>query len=160
MFCLPLRPPLIAGSLFLALVAMPSRVTAQSNAPVLRVEDLGKGLAPLDGPWQFHVADNHECSLPQTPDDDPSAGWEQLTADRTWGAQTHPGYTGYAWYRKHLHLTPAHDASPDFALLIQEIDDSYELYWNGKLVGRDGTMPPGPTYPYNPPAQTFGLGPI
>jgi hypothetical protein len=160
MFRLLLRSPLIAGSFLLALVAIPSGATPESSAPVLKIEDLGKGVALLDGPWQFHIGDNHEWSLPQTRDDDTNAGWEQLNVNMTWGAQTHPAYTGFAWYRKHLHLTPAPDSSPDFALLIQEIDDSYEIYWNGRLIGRDGTMPPRPTYPYNPPAQTFWLGPI
>jgi hypothetical protein len=69
-------------------------------------------------------------------------GWEQISPDKTWGAQSHPAYTGYAWYRKHLHLTPAPGASSDFALLIQHIDDVYEIYWNGVLVGHCGTMPP------------------
>ena len=127
---------------------------------MLVVDDLGKGVVPLDGPWQFHIGDNRGWASPHIRDDDPGEGWEQINANKTWGAQTHPGYTGYAWYRKHLSLTPAPGASPEFALLIQEIDDSYEIYWNGVLIDRDGTMPPRPTYPYNPPAQTFGLGPV
>jgi Stage II sporulation protein E (SpoIIE) len=158
MFRLLLRWLFVAGVLYLVSLAIP--LQAASGAPVLRVEGLGKGVVPLDGPWQFHIGDNRDWALPHVHDDDPSAGWEQINSSRTWGAQTHPGYTGYAWYRKHLSLTPAPGASPDFALLIQEIDDSYEIYWNGVLVGRDGTMPPQPAYPYNPPAQTFGLGPV
>jgi Stage II sporulation protein E (SpoIIE) len=158
MFRLLLRWLVAAGSVSLVLFAVP--LQAASGAPVLRVDGLGKGVAPLDGPWQFHIGDNRDWALPHIRDDDPSAGWEQINANKTWGAQTHPGYTGYAWYRKHLSLTPAPGASPDFALLIQEIDDSYEIYWDGVLIGRDGTMPPGPTYPFNPPAQTFGLGPV
>ena len=92
-------------------------------------------------------------------DDQQNVGWEQISSDKTWGQQGHPAYTGYAWYRKHLHLTPAPGASPDFALMIRHIDDAYEIYWNGTLVGHNGTMPPSPSYPYNPPVQTFGLGP-
>jgi Stage II sporulation protein E (SpoIIE) len=158
MFRLLLRWLVAAGSVSLVLFAVP--LQAASGAPVLRVDGLGKGVAPLDGPWQFHIGDNTAWALPNIRDDDPGAGWEQINANKTWGAQTHPGYTGYAWYRKHLSLHPAAGASSDFALLIQEIDDSYEVYWNGVLVNRDGTMPPHPSYPYNPPAQTFGLGPV
>jgi hypothetical protein len=158
MFRLLLRGLVAVGAVSFVSIAVP--LQAASGAPVLRVEDLGKGVVPLDGPWQFHIGDSRDWALPHIPDDDPSTGWEQINANKTWGAQTHPGYTGYAWYRKHLSLTPAPGASPDFALLIQEIDDSYEIYWNGVLLDRDGTMPPRPSYPYNPPAQTFGLGPV
>jgi hypothetical protein len=146
--------------MFLALVASLSPAAAQSGAPVLAIENLGKGAAPLDGPWQFHLGDNPAWAAPETGDDAKNVGWEQISPDKTWGAQSHPAYTGYAWYRKHLHLTPAPGASPDFALLIQHIDDVYEIYWNGVLVGHCGTMPPNSSYPLNLPPQTWGLGPV
>ncbi|HET6169006.1 MAG TPA: SpoIIE family protein phosphatase, partial [Terracidiphilus sp.] len=117
------------------------------------------GIAPLDGPWQFHLGDNPAWALPQTGDGAGNVGWEQIRPDQTWGAQGHPAYTGYAWYRKHVHLSPASGASPDFALLIAHIDDAYEIYWNGTLIGHHGNLPPHPSYPYSPPAQTFGMGP-
>jgi hypothetical protein len=28
------------------------------GAHTLVIDDLGKGLAPMDGPWQFHLGDN------------------------------------------------------------------------------------------------------
>jgi hypothetical protein len=159
MFSLPRRLPLFAGLFFVAFAAASSLAAAQSPAPVLEVNGLGKGIAPLDGPWQFHLGDNPAWALPQTGDDSRYVGWEEISPDKTWGAQGHPAYTGFAWYRKHVHLTPAPGASPDFALLIRHIDDAYEIYWNGTLIGHSGTLPPHPSYPYNPPVQTFGLGP-
>ena len=159
MFACFRRLPLVAGLIFVAFVSLPSLAVAQSPAPVLVINDLGKGIAPLDGPWQFHLGDNPAWALPQTGDDSQNVGWEQISPDKTWGAQGHPSYTGFAWYRKHIHLGPASDASPDFALLIRHIDDAYEVYWNGQLIGHNGKLPPDPSYPYEPPAQTFGLGP-
>ncbi|HLY42226.1 MAG TPA: SpoIIE family protein phosphatase [Terracidiphilus sp.] len=132
---------------------------AESPVPVLTIDQVGKGTAALDGPWQFHVGDNAAWALPQSGDDASNVGWEQISADKTWGAQGHPSYTGFAWYRKHLHIEPAQGAEPNLAMLIRHIDDAYEIYWNGVLVGHHGTMPPHPSYPYSPPAQTFGLGP-
>jgi hypothetical protein len=126
---------------------------------VLLISELGKGTAPLDGPWQFHLGDNLAWAAPEAGDDARNVGWEQISPDKTWGAQGHPAYTGFAWYRKHVHLAPATDASPDFALFIRHIDDAYEIYWNGVLIGQHGRLPPHPEYPYSPPAQTFGLGP-
>ena len=106
-----------------------------SSAPVLSIENLGKGTAPLDGAWQFHLGDNPAWAAPDTGDDAKNVGWEQVTADTTWGAQGHPAYTGFAWYRKHVHLSPAEGASPDFAMLMRHVDDAYEIYWNGVLIG-------------------------
>lgn len=158
MFACFRRLPRVAGLIFVALVSLPSLAVAQSPAPLLVINDLGKGIAPLDGTWQFHLGDNPAWALPQTGDDSQNVGWEQISADKTWGTQGHPAYTGFAWYRKHVHLIPASGASPDFAILIQHIDDAYEVYWNGQLIGHNGKLPPNPSYPYAPPAQTFGLG--
>lgn len=158
---LRLRPhaPLLAGLIFTCLVATPLRAAVPSSAPVLHVDELGKGEAPLDGPWQFHVGDDPKWALQQTADSTGLGGWEQLSPDKTWGAQGHPAYTGYAWYRKHIQLTAAPGTSPDFGLLIRHIDDVYAIYWNGVLIGSHGTFPPGTSFPYSPPVQTFGLGP-
>jgi len=127
---------------------------------VLAIDGLGKGVTPLAGPWQFHLGDDPSFALPQTADATGVQGWEALSPDATWGAQGHPAYTGYGWYRKHIHLTTSPGAEPDIAMLIRRIDNAYQIYWNGKLVGKSGTFPPNSSYPYNPPPQTFGLGPI
>lgn len=123
-------------------------------APTLTIDGVGKGAAALDGPWQFHIGDDPSWAKAELDE----SGWEQITADTTWGAQGHPAYTGFAWYRKHIHLTLAPGAEPDLALFIHHVDDIYELYWNGQLVGRYGTMPPHASYSYDVGAQTFGLG--
>lgn len=148
----------------LALCAIQSAVAADTaeipSAPVLAIEGLGKGVAPLDGPWQFHLGDNPAWASPTMADNDRAAGWEQITTDQPWGAQGHPRYTGFAWYRKHLDITVAPGAPADIAMLNSNVESVYEIYWNGALVGRDGKLPPGPKYLYSPPAQTLGLGPI
>lgn len=139
-----------------ALLSYPAHalVASANAAPILVANDLGKGTVPLDGPWQFHLGDNPAWAAPSL-DDSP---WEQLTADQTWGAQSHPSYVGFAWYRRHIDIVPAPGAPPDIALLIPAVDDAYDLYWNGQLVAHVGKLPPYPVwYPFLPP-QTFGLG--
>ena len=85
--------------------------------------------------------------------------WERLNADKPWGEQGHANYTGFAWYRRTVTLTSESGISSDFALLIPHIDDAYELYWNGQLIGRNGQIPPRyPIWYRNVPAQTFSLG--
>jgi serine phosphatase RsbU (regulator of sigma subunit) len=132
---------------------------APAPASILSINALGKGTAPIDGPWQFHLGDNMAWAQPGTPDAAGVDGWEQITTDATWGAQGHPSHAGFGWYRKHLHLEPAAGTDAGFALLIPQIDDVYEIYWNGQLAGHYGKMPPDPMYFYLPPPHTFGLGP-
>jgi hypothetical protein len=134
----------------------PAATGAQAKAPTLVIDGLGKGTAPLDGPWQFHLGDDPAWAAPGYDD----SHWEQLTADKTWGAQGHPSYTGFAWYRRTIRITPAPGADPNVALLIPTIDDAYELYWNGVKVGQLGKLPPYPLLYEGIPNQTFGLGPI
>jgi hypothetical protein len=129
---------------------------AASLVPTLTADGLGKGSIPLDGPWQFHLGDDPAWADPNYDD----SQWEQLTADKPWGSQGHPNYQGYAWYRRHLDLSPAPGASPDFALLIPAIDDAYEMFWNGVPVGQLGAFPPHLNVYYGLPPQTYGLGPI
>src|ERR1700722_6459768 len=82
----------------------------QAGGHTLVIDELGKGLAPLDGPWQFHI-----WADPAFDDQ----GWEQVTVDKPWSRQGHPTHTGYAWYRRTLSIAPATGASPDFHLLIR-----------------------------------------
>jgi hypothetical protein len=135
-------------------------VASEPGPSRLRVEALGKGSVALDGPWQFHLGDNPAWASPEVDDATGHSGWEQITANSPWGSQTHPSYSGYAWYRRYIDLTVAPEASPDIALLIPGVDDIYEIYWNGHSIGHLGAFPPKPDYFTGMPAQTYGLGPI
>ena len=136
--------------------------TGQTTEPVgtRSIEGLGEGSVELDGPWQFHLGDDAKFALPGTDDRTGHDGWEQIRADAPWGAQGHPAYEGYGWYRRHLHLTLSQDAAPDVSMLMRLVEDAYEVYWNGALVASYGHMPPHPSFPYQGASQTFGLGPI
>ena len=160
MLRLPLRLPLLAGSIFCASIAPSLHAAVPPASPVFTIDGLGKGLAPLDGPWQFHIGDDPAWALPQTPDSTAMNGWEQLTANEGWGTQGHPSYVGFAWYRKHVDITPAPGAPPDIALYIPGIDDAYELYWNGVRIGGLGSFSPHFDFYFLQFPQTYGLGPV
>ena len=132
--------------------------TTTAEVPLLTAEGLGKGTVTLDGPWQFHLGDNPDWAAPSLDDATGQAGWEQLSADKPWGEQGHHAYTGYAWYRRHLHLQPAAGASPEFSLLVPRIEDVYEVYWNGVPVGNEGKFPPASSYRYNQVPQIYQMG--
>jgi hypothetical protein len=109
----------------------------------------------IDAPWQFHLGDDRFWADPDFDD----SRWEQLTVDKPWGAQGHPNNGGFAWYRRHIKVTLAPGAEPDLALLIPLVENAYEIYWNGRLVGGRGKLPPQAVILIDGPEwQTFGLG--
>jgi Stage II sporulation protein E (SpoIIE) len=120
------------------------------DATTFKTQDPGKGFVEVDGNWRFHTGDNLEWAQPGYDD----SGWELLRGDKTWGAQTHPSYVGFAWYRKRIDVT---SASGQIALLVRPVDDIYELYWNGKKIGSDGQMPPDAHWGAVPHGTTFPL---
>ena len=141
---------------FLAVISIGAvHAAALPGAQTLVIDQLGKGIAPVGGPWQFHIGDNPAWADPAWDDH----SWEQLTAGKPWSLQGHPNYTGYAWYRRSLSITPAAGASPDFHILIPPLTDVYEVYWNGVEVGHLGHMPPQLRAITGGPAQTYNLGP-
>jgi diguanylate cyclase (GGDEF)-like protein len=135
--------------------AMEASTKVAPAAPLV-IEGLGKGTFTLIGPWQFHPGDDPAWATPSFD----SSDWEQLNADKPWGQQGHARLTGVAWYRCSIALTPAPGVPQQFSLLVSFIRDSYEIYWNGSLIGRNGQLPPHPVWYKSQPAQTFELGPI
>jgi diguanylate cyclase len=73
---------LIVGLSAVAHAAQPSAATDPAQYTLV-LNDMGKGLAPLDGHWQFHLGDDPAWSNPAYDD----SGWEQLTADKPWSLQ-------------------------------------------------------------------------
>ena len=108
----------------------------------------------LDGAWRFRTGDDPRWADPGTDD----GGWEtiDMTAPRGshdgdvglpdyvagWMAHGHPGYRGYAWYRRAV-TVPAGPGSWDI-LGPTLVDEGYEIYWNGQLLGGSGRLGPDP----------------
>lgn len=110
---------------------------------------LGQSVVPLDGPWKFHIGDDHrwaeaafddsgweDMDLRAPPDaNDGDVGITPYTAG--WGAKGHAGYHGYAWYRFRFTVSPA--AGANMALLGPwAVDSAYQVYANGVLLGGIG----------------------
>lgn len=134
--------------------AEPSPGVSAEAAPTLAIQGLGKATLPLGGPWQFHLGDDPAWAAPALDD----SGWEQLTADQPWGAQGHDSYTGFGWYRRHIETQAGPGAATEYALLFDLVDDAYEVYWNGALIGQSGKLPPHPDWPVDQPSPVFKLG--
>ncbi len=137
---LPRGMLILLGLLPVAVLAvLPLHRLAQTQPTILEVHDLGKGTSQLDGPWQFHAGDDSIMALPQTADATGTNGWEQLTADKPWGAQGHPSYYRLmAGIASTSALRRPQVVRRRFYLLIRHVDDAYEVYWNGRIVGHNG----------------------
>ncbi|RXH55188.1 PP2C family protein-serine/threonine phosphatase [Granulicella sibirica] len=151
-----------AAALFCVLpISAASDLPSESAKPALLVvQGIGKASAPLDGQWQFHLGDNPAWASPTLDDTAGRDGWEQIAVDKPWGSQGHFAYYGYAWYRLRIDVTPVPGAAPDFSLLLRNVTDVYEVYWNGVAVGHLGSFPPhldgGSTFN----VRIFDMGPV
>ena len=136
---------LIAWAGVIAVLAIGGR----PDPPALRA------VAPLlDGPWRFHVGDDPHWANADVDD----SAWEtmDLTAPASsndgdvglpnyvagWMAHGHPGYEGYAWYRRAV-TVPGGNRAWDI-LGPTAVDHGYELYWNGAQLGGSGRLGASP----------------
>ncbi len=108
----------------------------------------------LDGSWRFHTGDDPQWADANTDDSD----WETIDLTAVpgshdgdvglpdyvggWMAHGHPGYHGYAWYRRAVTVPAAH-ASWDI-LGPTLVENGYELYWSGRRLGGSGRLGPAP----------------
>jgi serine phosphatase RsbU (regulator of sigma subunit) len=134
-------------------VRSPGPDAAPKPAPILVIQGVGKGAVPIDGSWQFHEGDDPRWAEPGFDD----SAWGSIEVDAPWGAQQHPSYTGVAWYRRHVEILPTSGANHDYRILIERAEDAYEVYWNGKLIGGYGKLPPHPSWYYGTFPRTFLL---
>jgi len=116
---------------------------------------LDGGSTNLDGAWQFHLGDDPGWASPAYDD----SHWEKLTTDKPWGEQGHAEQDGFGWYRQHVWLGAGAGGPEKLAILLPAVEDAYELYWNGRLVGTYGALPPHPVWYSGLWPHTFGLGP-
>ena len=131
----------------------PSTTARPAQAPVLVISDIGQGVVPIDGSWQFHLGDDMRWAKPSFDD----SGWNTIQTDDTWGDQGYPSYTGFAWYRRHLNIVPVPGEAPEYSIYIQTAQDAYEVYWNGKLIGQYGKLPPHALWYYSQFPRSFPL---
>ena len=150
----PTQRKLIAGILIATLVTFAIVIVdlargGRPDPPALR-----EAATLLDGVWRFRTGDDPHWADPTTDD----SGWEtiDLTAPpgshdgdvglpdyvAGWMARGHPDHHGYAWYRRPV-TVPAEPASWDI-LGPTLVEDGYEIYWNGRLLGGSGRLGPEP----------------
>jgi serine phosphatase RsbU (regulator of sigma subunit) len=137
---------------------------------------VGDSTASLNGPWKFHIGDSPVDPVSHAPlwaepgfDD---SKWE--TVDLTpsdgsldpvygvsgmvpgWTARGHAGHWGYGWYRLSVRVT-----APAGAELAIEgppgVDDGYQVFQNGNLLGSFGGFSSSRPVVYNTQPMRFSL---
>jgi hypothetical protein len=154
----------LAPGLLLLAIAAPVCLAAPPPAPSSAQDSvsitLGRAAVSLYGPWKFTTGDSpldpktgqplwaepaFNDSHWETVDLTPASGAQNPITGTAgyvpgWTQRGHPGYWGDAWYRIRVHT----HAEPGirFALAGPSIDDAYQIYDNGILVGHFGVFLP------------------
>ncbi len=140
---------IVVTALLWALVIADLAAGGRPDPPALRAAS-----TLLEGPWRFHPGDDPRWAKADT--DDSAWATINLTAPpgshdgdvglpdyvAGWSAHGFAGLSGYAWYRRAV-TVPAGSATWDI-LGPTLVEDGYELYWNGKLLGGSGRLGPDP----------------
>ena len=134
-------------------VATPTPET--SSAPISRWAEqvvLGSSSVELNGPWKFHKGDDMRWAQPDFND----SGWPSMDLTPPagsydpflgtsgfmpgWTALGDAGYSGYAWYRLKVNVQydPGLSEGGLEIKMPDDVDDAYQVYVNGNLVGEFG----------------------
>lgn len=120
---------------------------------------VGRAERTLGGPWRFRAGDDTVWASPSYDD----RTWETVSLAAPpgahdgdvgltgyvpgWSARGHPGYAGFAWYRIRVRLSGDTDslaiAGPPY------VEDAYQLFVNGKLLGGIGDFRGGTPSAYS-----------
>lgn len=96
-------------------------------------------ITALSGPWRFHAGDDPSWSSAVYDD----SSWSLLSTGKAWSEQGYAGYGGVAWYR--LRVSVPDDWKP-LALDLPYVENSCEVFVNGRPIGRVGSLPPSPAF--------------
>ena len=169
------------GSMFSA-VRAESSAPVQGNTPTANAAPasvsqwaeqviLGSSTAELTGPWKFHKGDNLDWAQPDFND----AGWAAMDLTPPpgsydpflgtsgfvpgWTVLGDPGYAGYAWYRlkANVQYDPGLSEGGLEIKMPDDVDDAYQVYVNGDLIGSLGHFTEHGVTPYLTLPRTFLL---
>jgi hypothetical protein len=119
-----------------------TKAPAPAGGAAFVAQGLGRATVSLTGLWAFHPGDDRAWAAPGYDD----ASWPRIETGKTWEERGFRNLTGFAWYRRKIVVDAG--ANPDWtmALMLPSVQDAAEVYWNGRLVGSYGKVPPDPVW--------------
>ena len=132
---------------------------------------LGSSTVELTGPWKFHKGDNIDWAKPDFND----AGWASMDLTPPpgsydpflgttgfmpgWTDMGDAGYAGYAWYRLNVNVQydPGLSQGGLAIKMPDDVDDAYQVYVNGQLIGEFGKFTKKGVTSYLTLPRTFAL---
>ena len=140
---------------FAQTTTVPASVSnATSLRPPVQVISLGDSAVTLPGPWKFAPGDSPVANgapewaqpgfddanwvamnlAPEAGSVDPAYGTAGFVPG--WTERGFPNVDGYAWYRLRLRVKDA--GQPLWLKMPNDVDDAYQVYANGHLIGQFG----------------------
>jgi hypothetical protein len=151
----------------LAIVIWVLQISQAAGAQSVAVS-LGAAAVELNGPWKFKTGDDLGWADPNFSDTtwetvdltplpgahDGDQGLTHYTAG--WSARGHAGYSGFAWYRMNVRVS---DTGAVVLWLAGPalVDNAYQLYINGHLLGGIGDFSHSPPRVYGLQPRLFAL---
>ena len=132
---------------------------------------LGSSTVELTGPWKFHKGDNLDWAQPDYND----AGWSAMDLTPPpgsydpflgtsgfmpgWTVLGAAGYSGFAWYRLKVNVQydPGLSEGGLEIKMPDDVDDAYQLYVNGQMIGELGHFSDKGVNTYLTLPRTFAL---
>jgi hypothetical protein len=124
------------------LVLMTGVAQAFAATAPLAADGVGRAGIPVGGAWQFHPGDDAAWASPGFDD----SSWKAIEVGHPWEGQGYRNLTGFAWYRRHVVLPANLAPGWELALSIAGVQNAAEVYWNGRLIGSYGKVPPNPVW--------------
>ena len=174
--------PALAIPAFLA-CGFPVAARSQQAPPALPQYDnvaqvsLGQPAALLTGSWKFQIGDSpidpatgallwaepdfSEASWGNFDLTPPQGSYDPINGSSGfvpgWTAHAYPGVTGYAWYRRRINISNTANGTLLALKMPQDVDDAYQVYINGRLIGEFGRFGARHVTFYNAQPRAFPL---
>jgi len=153
-----------------AIAASPAESSAAPASHWAEQVVLGSSTVELTGPWKFHKGDNMEWATSDFND----SGWSSMDLTPSsaidpflgtpgfvpgWTMLGDAGYSGYAWYRlkANVQYDPGMTEGGLELKMPDNVDDAYQVYVNGMLVGGLGRFSRNGVTTYLTLPRTFAL---
>jgi len=114
-------------------------VCAQARAQTYDATKIGKPADLSSATWRFAVGDDPDGKLGWADPAFDDSQWKTFSPQKSFKPQGYAAASGMWWLRLHVRVAPG---TKDLAMTMSQ--STYEIYINGRLIGRQGGFPDHP----------------